>query len=92
MFVCVVPWAVFEEAKRFPLFACSLMLHHSTTSGSTVWTDWARTTAFIHRKIGDRRALGAAQQRSVEVLAELDIYQVVFPAGDALSGDVLRAH
>jgi len=28
----------------------------------------------------------------VEVLAELDIYQVVFPAGDALSGDVLRAH
>ncbi len=40
----------------------------------------------------DGGSLGATEQRRVEIFAELDIDEVVFPTGWAVCRDVLSAH
>lgn len=68
------------------------LLHHTATPVPTVWAYGTRTPAVKHVNPVHGGAVETVQQRGVEVLAELDEYEVVFPASWAVIGYVLNAH
>jgi len=69
-----------------------MLLHHTAAPVSTVWTYGTRTPAVEHVKPVHGGAVGTAQQRGMEVPAELDEHEVVFPASWAVICGVLNAH
>jgi len=69
-----------------------VLLHHSTTTIPTVRTDWTWTIPVSHFHAVDDSATGAVEEWRMEMLAEFDVDQILFPASWAVCGDVLRAH
>jgi hypothetical protein len=68
------------------------LLHQVTAASWAVWADAARAATWFHGQADDDDAGGTGHQRGVEVLAKLDIDQVVFPAGWACTAVMLSAH